>query len=384
MSKWKMVAIHEVAKIDRCSVDPASFTNSKLYIGLENIISGGSIENVKPVQPGELASNKFKFTSRHLLYGKLRPYLAKIARPTFDGICSTDILPLLPGPELSRAYLSHYLLQPSMVAKAHSQCTGANLPRLSPKTLGELEIPLPPLAEQKRIAAILDKADAIRRKRNQALKLADDFLRATFLDMFGDPVTNPMGWEVVCLSDLGEVKTGNTPSRKKIEYYGDSIEWIKSDNINSPFHYLTKAEEGLSMEGKAVARTVPPYSTLVTCIAGSFDCIGNAALSDREVAFNQQINAITPKEGTDPFFLYCLILNSKKKIQYSSTNSMKGMVSKGNFEKIKFYKPPVKLQREFRAFFEKYMAIVNSSVVDEQNGCELFNSLTQRAFRGEL
>ena len=67
---------------------------------------------------------------------------------------------------------------------------------LSSKWVENHEIPLPPLPEQKRIAAILDKADAIRRKRRQAIKLADDFLRATFLDMFGDPVTNPKGWEV--------------------------------------------------------------------------------------------------------------------------------------------------------------------------------------------
>lgn len=66
----------------------------------------------------------------------------------------------------------------------------------------ELEIPLPPLAEQKRIAAILDKADAIRRKRQQAIQLADDFLRAVFLEMFGDPVTNPKGWEVKTVADL--------------------------------------------------------------------------------------------------------------------------------------------------------------------------------------
>ncbi len=71
-----------------------------------------------------------------------------------------------------------------------------------------LEIPLPPLEEQKRIAAILDKADAIRRKRQQAIDLADDFLRAIFLDMFGDPVTNPKGWEVKSLRDISRIQIG--------------------------------------------------------------------------------------------------------------------------------------------------------------------------------
>ena len=71
---------------------------------------------------------------------------------------------------------------------------GAAQPGVNSSKLKELEIPLPPLPEQKRIAAILDKAAAIRRKRQQAIQLADDFLRAVFLDMFGDPVTNPKGW----------------------------------------------------------------------------------------------------------------------------------------------------------------------------------------------
>ena len=82
-----------------------------------------------------------------------------------------------------------------------SKATGANYPAVSDKIVKESKIP-PPLPEQKRIAAILDKADAIRRKRQQAIQLADDFLRAVFLDMFGDPVTNPKGWETFALADV--------------------------------------------------------------------------------------------------------------------------------------------------------------------------------------
>ena len=86
----------------------------------------------------------------------------------------------------------------------------------------ELQIPLPPLEEQKRIAAILDKADAIRRKRQQAIQLADDFLRSVFLDMFGDPVTNPKGWEVKHLGDCLDFLTsgargGQSITVKKVE-----------------------------------------------------------------------------------------------------------------------------------------------------------------------
>ena len=199
MSATRRVALKDVAAIERDIVEPSQIEAGTLFVGLENIASGGRFVNVRPVATGELASSKFAFTPRHVLYGKLRPYLAKIARPDFEGICSTDILPVLPEPELDRGYLAWLLLTPEMVALAASRATGANLPRLSPNALAEMKIPLPPLSEQRRIAAILDKADALRAKRRTALAQLDTLAQSIFLDMFGDPATNPKGWPVVSL-----------------------------------------------------------------------------------------------------------------------------------------------------------------------------------------
>lgn len=95
-------------------------------------------------------------------------------------------------------YLYYYLLGRGF----NDVISGSAQPQITGQGLTKVEIPLPPLPEQRRIAAILDKADAIRRKRQQAIQLADDFLRAVFLDMFGDPVTNPRGWEVRPLIEL--------------------------------------------------------------------------------------------------------------------------------------------------------------------------------------
>ena len=94
--------------------------------------------------------------------------------------------------------------------------TGSTFLAIRRADLENFPIPLPPLPEQKRIAAILDKADAIRRKRQQAIQLADEFLRATFLDMFGDPVTNPKGWEVQPLENLVNFKTGKLDSNAAV------------------------------------------------------------------------------------------------------------------------------------------------------------------------
>jgi type I restriction enzyme S subunit len=145
-----------VATIERYAIQPEAISQGTAYLGLEHIERGGAILGAKSVDEGELASSKFRFTERHLLYGKLRPYLAKIACPDFSGICSTDILPILPGPDLERRFLCYFLRQPTMVDYANSRAAGVNLPRLSPSALAEFEIPLPPIAEQRRIADVLD------------------------------------------------------------------------------------------------------------------------------------------------------------------------------------------------------------------------------------
>ncbi len=202
--------------------------------------------------------------------------------------------------------------------------------------------------------------------------------------MFGDPVTNPKGWEKVKIGACGEVITGNTPSRKRPEYYGDEIEWIKSDNINDPSFMLTSAEECLSSEGLKVARIAPEGSILVTCIAGSPSCIGNAGIANRKVTFNQQINAFVPSKRILTWYAFGLFWVGKKLIQKASTNSMKGMVSKSAFSGVHIPMPPLDLQQRFATIVEsveQQKARQHDHLVELDT---LFASLQQRAFNGEL
>lgn len=231
--------------------------------------------------------------------------------------------------------------------------SGSSQPQITQGGLAKVMLNLPDLIEQKRIAALLDRAANLRRKRQEAISLADDFLRAAFIDMFGDTSANNRQWPERTIVEIATVTTGNTPSRDNETYYGNFIEWIKSDNINTASHWLTAAREKLSELGASVGRTAPAGSTLMTCIAGSASCIGNVAMTDRKVAFNQQINALTPRDGIAPEFLYSLLLFSKARIQSVSTNSMKGMVSKGVLERIPLIWPPEKLQAQFVEIFQR-------------------------------
>lgn len=282
------------------------------------------------------------------------------------------------------AFVGAWFNTPEMKALLRTRAKPSiNMANISATEVLKFPVVLPPLPEQRRIAALLDRAEALRAKRRAALAQLDALTQSLFLDLFGDPVTNPKRWPRKPLVEIGNVITGNTPPRANPGYYGTHIEWAKSDNINTPHYYLTKATEGLSESGKAVARTAPAGSILVTCIAGSPECIGNAAMTDREVAFNQQINAFVPISG-DVHFLYAQMRVGKTLIQAASTAGMKGMVSKGRFERILLIFPPIELQCEFSRRVTAVEKLKTSQRASLAALDALFASLQYRAFRGEL
>ena len=146
--------------------------------------------------------------------------------------------------------------------------------------------------------------------RQDELKQLDFLIKARFVEMFGDPQGNPLSFDKRMLRDTCTVITGNTPSRDVDEYYGDAIEWIKTDNIVSGLLYPTTKSEYLSEIGMGAGRTVDANAILMACIAGSIASIGRVCITDRKVAFNQQINAIVPQEY-NVLFLYVMLQISK-------------------------------------------------------------------------
>ena len=129
---------------------------------------------------------------------------------------------------LDNKFLIHYLrfIEPRLSGKGR----GSTFSAITQSELRNLRIPLPPLAEQKRIAAILDKADALRAKRRHALATLDRLVQSVFLEMFGDPVTNPMGWETQSVESLIDNGPQNGLYRPSTDY-GSGIPIIRIDSF---------------------------------------------------------------------------------------------------------------------------------------------------------
>ncbi len=390
MSAVRRVALQEVATIQRDIVAPSQIKAGTLYVGLENIESGGRFANVRPVENGELASSKFAFTPRHVLYGKLRPYLAKIARPDFAGICSTDILPVLPGPELDRGYLAWLLLTPEMVSSAASRATGANLPRLSPNALAEMKIPLPPLPEQRRIAEILDKADALRAKRRAALAQLDTLTQSIFLDMFGDPATNPKGWSVSLVGAVADVQGGLqvTTARAKLPR---EVPYLRVANVYRGCLNLSEVKTIRTMDAEFARTKLLKDDLLLVEGHGNPAEIGRGALWDGSIEGcvhqNHLIRVRFDAARVAPLYASEYVNSPwgrQHLLRAGKTTSGLNTISVSEVRETPVALPPIELQREYACrvtAVDRFRATQRASLAELDR---LFSSLQHRAFRGEL
>ena len=229
------------------------------------------------------------------------------------------------------------------------QGTGSTFKAISRKVLEKIKVPDIELKKQTELAGNLEKVYSVIQLRKQQLEELDTLIKARFVEMFGDPRFNEYNFEKKMLRDTCKVVTGNTPSRAVDEYYGDYIEWIKTDNIVSGQLTPTTASESLSEEGMQVGRTVDEDAILMACIAGSVASIGRVCVTDRKVAFNQQINAIVPQEY-NTLFLYTLLQISKDYLVEEINMALKGILSKSRLEEKTFIVPPMEVQDEFADF----------------------------------
>lgn len=375
------VPLGEVAVIDRTAVSADDIATGTLFVGLEHISSDGGIQNVARVTAGEIGSTKFCFDHRHVLYGKLRPYLRKIARPTFSGVCSTDILPLLPGRHVDRGYLYHFLRQDEMIELANSRTTGANLPRLSPAVLESFEVPLPPLPEQRRIAAILDQADALSSKRQQAFARLKALTQSVFLEMFGDPIGNPYAWPTAQLGDLGTWASGGTPPRSKNRYFEGQVPWFSSGELGPTF--VMDSREKLS--GCALAETSAKRVPKGALMLGMYDTAAlKASIAGVDCSCNQAVAFAQLRRSIEPLIAYYMIVVGRDHFRRQQRGVRQKNLNLSLVKAIRIPVPPVATQRRFLDHFSNIAAVQRSIRRSADVISQLFASLEFRAFSGDI
>lgn len=264
---------------------------------------------------------------------------------------------------------------------------GAGVPTLNRNLVHDELIPLPPLEEQKRIAAILGKADAIRRKRQQAIKLADDFLRAVFLDMFGDPVTNPKGWEVKLLVSLCNKITDGTHHSPPIVESG--IPYVTAKHLKKTgleFHskpwYVSEEDHQ-----NIYSRCNPEPNDVLYIKDGA--TTGIAAINEYDFEFSMLSSLALLKPNYDLInseFL-CMFLNHPRTKSVLTANMAGAAITRLTLAKIKNVKvflPDLQCQNKFKAIYDLVRVFLRKINASEDMTEKEFNSLSQKAFSGEL
>ena len=236
---------------------------------------------------------------------------------------------------------------------------------------------LPPLTEQRRIADILDRADALRAKRQAVIDKLDSLTQAIFHDMFGDVRTNDRGWPFQSLGAVSRVTTGRTPPGEVAAMYGGEVPFVTPGDLGSS----SPVARTLSPIGVEEVRTVRSGAALVCCIGAT---IGKMDVANGPSGFNQQINAVEWYPEVDDVFGISALRCFASKIAFLGSSTTMPILKKSAFEKLGVPLPPLPLQREFRSHVEGIEALKASATNSEQHAGRLVASLQQRAFSGVL
>ncbi|WP_213607893.1 restriction endonuclease subunit S [Pseudoalteromonas sp.] len=290
-----------------------------------------------------------------------RMALGKFTINTVDMAINQDLKALFINDEakVDRDFLIRFLESKSQFIDSEGK--GATVKGITLDFLKSLEIPLPPLNEQKRIAAILDKADAIRRKRQQAIQLADDFLRSVFLDMFGDPVTNPKGWEVKSWKDVLSIVNGKNQKA------------VLSKNGAYPIM-------GSGGEMGRASDYLTPQNSVIIGRKGNI----NKPILVKENFWNVDTAfGLVPEPSMLSFnylYWFCKFFDFERLNKAVTIPSL----TKVDLLQISIPLPDISKQISFDKIVNKIELIISKNIHSSQSTNDIFNSLSQKAFAGEL
>lgn len=261
---------------------------------------------------------------------------------------------------------------------------GATFKEVSKSVISRVKISLPLLEEQQRIADILDRAEALRAKRQETLAQLDELTQSIFIEMFGDLIENPKRWDIKKIADIAEVKTGGTPSRSIEGYWQNgTVPWVKTTEIKENIIYET--EEFISESGLQNSNAVLiPQNSILIAMYGQGTTRGRSAKLGIQSTTNQACAAILPSDKYETDFLWTFLRLSYDTLRNLGRGGNQPNLNLSMIKDFKVYFPPIEKQKEFSkilAHIEKIKQSQKQSLLELNN---LFDSLSNEAFTGKL
>lgn len=408
---WAGATLGDLVRPSSEKVEPQDAPKSR-YLSLEHVESG-THRILGSGLGSDVGSTKAVFHRGDVLYGKLRPYLNKVCIPDFDGICSTDFLVFRPSPALDQRLLLHFLSQPEVVEYANHHSSGVQLPRVSFEKLAELEVPVPPLAEQKRIVAkveeLLEQVNAARDRLARVPGILKRFRQAVLAAACEGRLTEewrqrqgtraavrdgerPGTWAAVESSELFEFVT--TGSRGWARYYSDHgplflrVGNLDHDSIRLDLKSVQHVRPPRNQEAERTRVNARDILVTVTAEVGMVAVVPEG-LGDAYV--NQHVAIARPSKGVNVEFL-AWFLTSPEGGQRQFAELKRGATKAGlgldDIRSLQVPQPPLREQEEIVRRIEALLQL--SDTIEKRVAAatarteKLTQAILAKAFRGEL
>ncbi|MGA2434110.1 MAG: restriction endonuclease subunit S [Bryobacteraceae bacterium] len=357
------------------------FTNSVEYFYKE--VYSKDISNYKIVKKGDFAYNPSRINVGSIDFLKNKDI----------GIVSPLYVTFRTSKNLDNSYLKYYLKSEYGKFYIKNYTSGSVRDSLSFNNLCKIQIPLPSLSEQKRIVEILDRVNSLRQKRKQVIELLDEYLKATFLDVFGDPLKNPKGWEIKKFGEL-IIHLCDYHSNGSYESLRNNVKLLNSHDYALMIRTTDLENNNFVDNVKYISEEA--YNFLDNSkiygdelIINKIGSAGNIYLMpklNRPVSLGMNQFALRFNNQVISIFIYFFLKTDfgKKEIKSRIRGAVTKTITKDAVRDIPILLPPLDLQKKFSNIVEKINLIKNQMLASQKELDNLFNNLMQKAFNGEL
>jgi len=390
--EWETVALGDLVEPAK-TWNPTRLPSDEVfgYIDLSAVDQDAKlITAAREISCGDAPSRARQLVARgDVLVSTVRPNLNGVARvpDQLDGATASTGFCVLRAREskFDGGYLFHWVKSPAFVADMVNKATGASYPAVSDRIIFDSRIPLPPLAEQRRIAEVLDRAEALRAKRRAALAQLDSLTQSLFLDLFGDPATNPKRWPAIQLGDV--VFSASDGPHVSPDYVDSGIPFLSTRHVRPGGMSWEDLKFISSEEAQIHWRKCKPERGDVLYTKGGTTGIAKVVDWDNPVAIWVHIALLkTDKSKVEPVWLEAMLnapfcYQQSQRLTRGIANRDLGLT---RMVTIKMYLPPISLQREFARRVAAIEALKTAQRASLRELDALFATLQHRAFRGEL
>lgn len=392
MKAWPMVALGDLFDIARggsprpiddyitedvdgvnwVSISDAS-ESSKYIESTRRRIRPEGVRRSRQVSPGDfLLTNSMSFG---------RPYIMRTAGCIHDGW----LVLAKKGGDVNQDFFFHLLGSQAIYAEFARLASGVTVKNLNIDLVRSVNVPVPPIAEQRRIAAILDKVDDLRAKRCHALAQLDRLAQSMFLDMFGDPLTNPKGWSKQRLGAIFDIARGGSP-RPIDDYITDApagVNWVMIGDTEQGGKYIYSTKKKIRQEGVKRSRKVKSGDFLLT----NSMSFGRPYIMRTDGCIHDGWLVLSPQVGDFNADYFYTLLGSPAVFSEFSRRAAGATVKNLNIELVSDVEvavPPLEQQREFSAVIEAIERMKSGQERAHEHLSALFKSIQTRAFQGDL